>query len=275
MLYRLYCSSGNTLGVDEYVCYSEIGADDSWVRYVEVKSDGTALRYDREHAADQYGVLPEGKWEEEEATMKEYGIVATISSDLLAVPYFKYIGVELEAAFRFRQNGETATSDFAGDRLSQYIFTSKEELPGVIALDSGAFVPSTYMLLPRALERFCLNRDADLSSWINSCCNSRCWNGSPKTCCKPKRQCGQPMKRRLTKKTSPKTNTTHWDSKPPTWPPAKLGAPKPYARRWPIGADSARVPTTPSKAYSSARWSAWSIPTTSSNSSFSARMGAA
>jgi hypothetical protein len=82
MLYRLYCSSENTLGVDEYVCYSEIGADDSWVRYVEIKSDGTALRYDREHAADQYGVLPEGEWEEEEATKREYGIVATISADL-------------------------------------------------------------------------------------------------------------------------------------------------------------------------------------------------
>ena len=54
---------------------------------------------------------------------------------------------------------------------------------------------------------------------------------------------------------------------------AKLVAPKPSARRWPIGANSARAPTTPAKAYSSARWSAWSIPTTSSNSSFSARMG--
>jgi hypothetical protein len=82
MLYRLYCSSGNTLGVDEYVCYSEIGADDTWVRYVEIKSDGTALRYDRAHAADRYGVLPEGKWEEEELTKTEYGIVATISADL-------------------------------------------------------------------------------------------------------------------------------------------------------------------------------------------------
>lgn len=82
MLYRLYCSSGNTLGVDEYVCYSEIGADGTWVRYVEVKSDGTALRYDRERAADEYGVLPEGEWEEAEATKREYGIVATISADL-------------------------------------------------------------------------------------------------------------------------------------------------------------------------------------------------
>ena len=71
-----------------------------------------------------------------------------------------------------------------------------------------------------------------LSSWINSCCSSRCWSGSPKTCCKPNRQCVRPMKRRLTKKTLPKTNTTHWDSKPPTWPPARLGAPKASARRF-------------------------------------------
>ena len=83
------------------------------------------------------------------------------------------------------------------------------------------------------------------------------------------------MKRRLTKKTLPKTNTTHWDSKPPTWPPAKFGAPKPSAKRWPTGANYARVPTTSEKVYSSARWSTWSIPTTSSNTSFSARMGAA
>lgn len=82
MLHRLYCSSGNTVGVDEYVCYSEIGPDGSWVRYVEIKSDGTALRYDTERAADQYGILPEGKWDEAESTMSEYGVVATISAEL-------------------------------------------------------------------------------------------------------------------------------------------------------------------------------------------------
>ncbi|WP_431513053.1 hypothetical protein [Variovorax sp. DAIF25] len=82
MLYRLYCSSGNTLGVEEYVCYSEIGADNRWVRYVEIRPDGTALRYDSEHAADRHGVLPEGEWEEEETTKREYGIVAAISADL-------------------------------------------------------------------------------------------------------------------------------------------------------------------------------------------------
>ena len=39
--------------------------------------------------------------------------------------------------------------------------------------------------------------------------------------------------------------------------------------------NSARLPMTSEKVYSSARWSAWSIPTTSSNTSFSARMEAA
>ena len=44
---------------------------------------------------------------------------------------------------------------------------------------------------------------------------------------------------------------------------------------WPTGANSARAPTTPAKVYSSARWSASSIPAASSNCSFSGRMGAA
>ena len=35
------------------------------------------------------------------------------------------------------------------------------------------------------------------------------------------------------------------------------------------------IPTTSEKVYSSARWSAWPIPTTSSNTSFSVRTGAA
>ena len=57
--------------------------------------------------------------------------------------------------------------------------------------------------------------------------------------------------------------------------PARPAARKPSARRWPTGANGARAPTTPAKAYSWVRWSAWSIPTARSNTSFSARMGAA
>jgi len=82
MFYRLYCSSGNTVGVDEYVCYSEIGADGLWVRYVEIRSDGKALRYDQKHAADEYGVLPEGEWQEAEASLREFGTVSSISTEL-------------------------------------------------------------------------------------------------------------------------------------------------------------------------------------------------
>jgi len=82
MLYRLYCSSGNTVGVDEYICYSEIGADGLWLRYIEIRSDGMALRYDLEHAADQYGVLPEGEWREAESSLREFGTVSSISAKL-------------------------------------------------------------------------------------------------------------------------------------------------------------------------------------------------
>lgn len=71
MFHRLYCSSGNSLGVPEYLGYSEISDDGYWIRYVEIKADGTALRYDEGYMADTYGVLPEGQWEEDEATKKE------------------------------------------------------------------------------------------------------------------------------------------------------------------------------------------------------------
>lgn len=82
MIYRLYCSSGNTVGVDEYVSYSEIEASGHWLRYVEIKADGTALRYGAGHSADEFGALPEGKWEEAEATRPKYGVVRAISKRL-------------------------------------------------------------------------------------------------------------------------------------------------------------------------------------------------
>ena len=76
------------------------------------------------------------------------------------VPYFKHgygCGVEFETGlvdFDFGQSGETDGFDFwrlacfAGDRLSQYTFTSKEDLRECFqsTVDSGAFVSSTYML---------------------------------------------------------------------------------------------------------------------------------
>jgi hypothetical protein len=82
MMYRLYCSSGNTVGIDEYISYSEIGPDGYWLRYVEIKAGAGILRYSHDHAADAHGVLPEGKWDEDEASKSEYGIVAAISGEL-------------------------------------------------------------------------------------------------------------------------------------------------------------------------------------------------
>lgn len=82
MHHLLYCSSGNRLGIPEYLGYSEIGDDGYWVRYVEVRVDGTALRYSTGHSADAYGVLPEGQWDQKEASKAEYGAVTTISAKL-------------------------------------------------------------------------------------------------------------------------------------------------------------------------------------------------
>jgi len=45
MIYRLNCSSGNTLGVEEYISYSEIGPTGAWHRYLEIRADGKTLRY--------------------------------------------------------------------------------------------------------------------------------------------------------------------------------------------------------------------------------------
>lgn len=82
MRYRLYCSSGNSVGVVEYLCYSEIGPDSHVVRYIEVRADGAALRYSEAHPADSHGELPVGVWEEAEAIKPEYGTVAAISAQL-------------------------------------------------------------------------------------------------------------------------------------------------------------------------------------------------
>ncbi len=82
MLYRLYCSSGNSEGIPEYVGYSEIGDDGYWQRYVEIGANGTALRYDRAHSADSFGVLPEGQWDEAAASLTGYGTLTAISAEL-------------------------------------------------------------------------------------------------------------------------------------------------------------------------------------------------
>lgn len=44
-----------------------------------LKSDGDALRYTEEKPADQFGVLPEGQFDESEMTKPEYGKLNEIS----------------------------------------------------------------------------------------------------------------------------------------------------------------------------------------------------
>ena len=82
MIHRLYCSSGNTVGVHEYIGVFEIDPSDHCTRYVEIKADGTVLRYDLNHDADAFGQLPEGRWEEIEASKQMYGTYIAISSSL-------------------------------------------------------------------------------------------------------------------------------------------------------------------------------------------------
>jgi hypothetical protein len=82
MLYVLYSSVGNSEGIEEYIAYSEIDDDGYCSRHLEIHSDGTALRYTEDLAADTYGQLPEGLWDAAEASRQEYGTVASITESL-------------------------------------------------------------------------------------------------------------------------------------------------------------------------------------------------
>lgn len=82
MRHYVHVSAGNAVGIDEYVAYDEIGSDGLWNRCVEIRSDGTALRYSKAHAADGWGVLPEGCWDETEAAKPEHGTLVPIGPEL-------------------------------------------------------------------------------------------------------------------------------------------------------------------------------------------------
>jgi len=79
MLYVLYSSARNSEGIDEYLAYSEIDDDGYFSRHLEIFSDGTALRYTEDLAADSYGQLPDGLWDGVEASRKKYGTVTPIT----------------------------------------------------------------------------------------------------------------------------------------------------------------------------------------------------
>lgn len=73
MKHYLYCSSGNTEGLDEYVAFFEIADDGYCARYLEIRPAGDALKYTEDKPADEFGSLPEGPWDKVEAAKPKYG----------------------------------------------------------------------------------------------------------------------------------------------------------------------------------------------------------
>lgn len=84
MLYRIYSSTGNTHGLDDYLGYFEIDLDGYFTRSLEIHSNGLAYRYTRDHPADEFGALPEGVWNETDASKAELGTLAPITASLFA-----------------------------------------------------------------------------------------------------------------------------------------------------------------------------------------------
>ena len=82
MKHYLYCSSGNTEGLDEYLAFFEIAGDGHYSRYLELCPMGDALKYTEDNAVDEYGALPEGRWDALEAAKPKYGTLADISKEL-------------------------------------------------------------------------------------------------------------------------------------------------------------------------------------------------
>ena len=82
MHYRLYCSSGNSEGIDEYVGYVELDTEGSALRYLEISSATGARRYDEARSADAFGMLPEGQWPLDNPSSSTFGVESAISREL-------------------------------------------------------------------------------------------------------------------------------------------------------------------------------------------------
>jgi hypothetical protein len=78
----LYCSAGNTEGLDEYLAFFEIAEEGHCSRYVEIHSVGHVLKYTEDEPADEFGALPEGPWNAHEAAKSKYGTLTEISQQL-------------------------------------------------------------------------------------------------------------------------------------------------------------------------------------------------
>lgn len=82
MKHYLYCSAGKIVGLWEYIAFIEISDDGYCSRHLEIRSDGDALRYTEEKPTDEFGVLPEGPWDELEAAKLGLGTVSVVSKNL-------------------------------------------------------------------------------------------------------------------------------------------------------------------------------------------------
>ena len=75
-----YQSLGNSVGIEEvYDDYWELADNGHVVRSVHVLQDGSRLRYDEEHPADRFGVLPEGRITEELLEDSSLGTITVIN----------------------------------------------------------------------------------------------------------------------------------------------------------------------------------------------------
>jgi hypothetical protein len=84
MLYRIHSSTGNTCGLEDYICFFEIDVDGYFTRHLEINSNGLARRYTRDYPADEFGALPAGVWDEAQASKPEVGVIAPITAALFA-----------------------------------------------------------------------------------------------------------------------------------------------------------------------------------------------
>jgi hypothetical protein len=84
MIWYLYSSANNLIGIDEYIGLFEVGNDGYCERYMEISSDGTALKYSQTHPSDKLGQLPEGNFSaiKSEIFDSRYGTTITISKAL-------------------------------------------------------------------------------------------------------------------------------------------------------------------------------------------------
>ena len=82
MKYRIYSSAGNSVGVESYLGFFEIGTDVHVSRYLGIRADGTILRYSDEFPADKFGQLPEGPVDYIEASKPEYGVFISITAEV-------------------------------------------------------------------------------------------------------------------------------------------------------------------------------------------------